>query len=391
MAGTFPAQQSGGAITISSTALGFTKISDNQYYLNNNGVNANPTTEKFTFTFADGASFYITDLNNGAAPSSFYRNVVGIPSAADTGYGSTINITGGSSGSNNTSTYDIYDTTTNALLIDNFQPQGIGDTYYIDPIANFEYTSGTLTVRTPTRSGGQGQGWSDIFEFGAVTYNPTPNDYRGGAGSATPLTLPLSIPCFYQGTQITLASGITISVEDLNIGDLIHTHKGPMPLKWLGRRKVTKSVRQEYPHQLPVIIEKGALGVNMPSTNLMVSEGHTILVYGYLTCAHLLENDINCYRANCDDLPDEFEYFHLEFEEEEVLLLSNGAPTASYVNVQTRMLFDNYQEYIDFYGDLNAEIKPLEYKHRRTECFLDPYKAVVRRSFQEPASLCTPN
>lgn len=118
----------------------------------------------------------------------------------------------------------------------------------------------------------------------------------------------------------------------------------------------------------------------------MVSEGHTILAYGYLTCAHLLENDINCYRAHCDDLPEEFEYFHLEFEEEEVLLLSNGAPTASYVNVQTRMLFDNYQEYINLYGDLNAEIKPLEYKHSRTACFLDPYKAVVRRSFQEPAA-----
>jgi hypothetical protein len=160
-----------------------------------------------------------------------------------------------------------------------------------------------------------------------------------------------------------------------------------MPLKWLGRRKVTKSVRQQYPHQLPVVIEKGALGFNMPNTDLMVSQGHTILVEGHLICACLLENDINCYRAHCDDLPDDFEYFHLEFAEEEVLLPSNGTPTASYVNTQSRMMFDNYQEYIDLYGDLNAEIKPLEYKHRRTACFLDPYKAVVRRSFQEPTQV----
>ena len=194
-----------------------------------------------------------------------------------------------------------------------------------------------------------------------------------------------SVPCFYQGTQITLASGQNISVEDLNIGDLIHTHKGPLPLKWLARRKVTKSIRQQFPHQLPVVIESGALGVNMLNNNLMVSQGHTILVEGHLICACLLENDINCYRANCDDLSDDFEYFHLEFQDEEVLVLSNGAPTASYVNTQTRMMFDNYQEYVDLYGDLNAEIKPLKYKHRRTACFLDPYKAVVRRSFQEPA------
>ena len=48
------------------------------------------------------------------------------------------------------------------------------------------------------------------------------------------------------------------------------------------------------------------------------------------------------------------------------------------------MMFDNYQEYVDLYGDLNAEITPIDYKYARTECFLDPYKAVVRRSFQDP-------
>jgi len=277
-------------------------------------------------------------------------------------------------------------------LFNDFTPQGAGNGYSV-PIANFEYSSGTLTVRTPTSAGGGFSSRASIDSTGTPTYSSPVTGYRGGAGSATPLTFNLSgyvpasssVPCFYQGTLITLASGQTLSVEDLHIGDLIHTNKGPLPLKWLPRRKVTKPVRQQFPHQLPVVIESGALGVNIPSTDLMVSEGHTILVYGYLTCAHLLENDINCYRAHCDDLPDEFEYFHLEFEEEEVLLLSNGAPTASYVNVQTRMLFDNYQEYINLYGDLNAEIKPLEYKHSRTARFLDPYKAVVRRSFQEPA------
>jgi hypothetical protein len=360
------------------------------------GVNANPTTEKFTFTFADGGSFYLTDLNQGGLSSSENlfglggSNLVGIPSTPDAGYGSTINVIGGLS---SISTYDIYDATSNVRLVDNFRPQVSVDGNYFNPIANFEYLSGTLTVRTPTNSSTilNNNSKLAIDSTGTPTYATAVTGYKGGAGSATPLTFKLSgytppaTPCFYQGTQITLASGKTISVEDLNIGDLIHTHKGGLPLKWLGRRKVAKYIRQEYPHQLPVVIERCALGVNMPSTDLMVSQGHTILVEGHLICACLLENEINCYRADCDDLPDDFEYFHLEFEDEEVLLLSNGTPTASYVNVQTRMVFDNYQEYIDLYGDLNAEIKPLEYKHRRTVCYLDPYKAVVRRSFQEPA------
>ena len=90
MAGTFIVPQSGGAITISSAAAGFTQNSANQYYLNSGGGGGtNPTTQKFTFTFADGASFYITDLNNYTAQSQPYQNVVGIPSTADTGYGST--------------------------------------------------------------------------------------------------------------------------------------------------------------------------------------------------------------------------------------------------------------------------------------------------------------
>ena len=390
MAGPYKVPQSGGAISIPSNALGFTqKINPYQYYLNSGGVNANPTTEKFTFTCADGGSFYLTDLNEGFAASSNTRNVVGIPSTANAGFGSTINVTGGGGF---ISRYDIYDATSNSVLFNDFTPQGAGNGYF-QPIANFEYSSGTLTVRTPTSAGGGFFSTASIDSTGTPTYSSPVTGYRGGAGSATPLTFNLSgyvpasssVPCFYQGTLITLASGQNIAVEDLAIGDLIHTHKGPLPLKWLARRKVTKSVRQQFPHQLPVVIERGALGVNMPRTDLMVSEGHTILVDGHLICAALLENEINCYRARCEDLPDEYYYFHLEFQDEEVLVLSNGAPTASYVNTQTRMMFDNYQEYVDLYGDLNAEIKPLEYKHRRTVCFLDPYKAVVRRSFQEPA------
>ena len=161
--------------------------------------------------------------------------------------------------------------------------------YYNDPIANFEYTSGTLTIRTPTRSGGPGIAFIGApgTPQGVVTYIPDaiPDGYRGGAGgtlgpnaqsqyisggingnTSTPwvfsLTTPATniVPCFYQGTLITLASGQTKSVEDLAIGEIIHTHKGPLPLKWLARRKVTKPVRQQFPHQLPVEIEKRCNG-----------------------------------------------------------------------------------------------------------------------------------
>jgi len=330
-------------------------------------------------------NIYITGQS---APNNFQVGLYGSGVNAITP-GSLISVLSGPSSPAESATSNYIPTTTLSLS---------SDTQYWLGFTLSSDTGGSNSTRVkighnPSSNTTLGAGWSVPANYENQNgVGSDPNSATYGLIFSLSGYVPASVPCFYQGTQITLTDGITISVEDLNIGDLIHTHKGPMPLKWLGRRKVTKSARQEYPHQLPVVIESGALGVNMPSTNLMVSEGHTILVEGHLLiCAHLLENDINCYRANCDDLPDDFEYFHLEFAEEEVLLLSNGALTASYVNIQTRMVFDNYQEYIDLYGDLNAVIKPLEYKYRRTGCFLDPYKAVVRRSFQEPASLCTPN
>jgi hypothetical protein len=376
----------------------------------NNGGGAELPPAEFDIEFTDGSGIKLTNFSEYTFASSDRVNVIGIPSSAAGIFANSVNIIGGAAFPAN---FDIRDLKSGALLIDDYIPQTIFNGY-LQPAAQFGYTSGQLTIQAPRTTGIVSN--NSINSTGAFTSTPTlpyvagagytptastgqsspqylSGGVAGGVAGGDPWVFSLSVPtppspstpCFYQGTQITITSGKTISVEDLNIGDLIHTHKGPMPLKWLGRRKVTKSVRQQYPHQLPVIIEKGALGPNMPSTDLMVSQGHTILVEGHLICACLLENEINCYRANCNDLPEDFEYFHLEFEQEEVLLLSNGTPTASYVNTQTRMMFDNYQEYIDLYGDLNAEIKPLEYKHRRTACFLDPYKAVVRRSFQEPA------
>jgi hypothetical protein len=187
MAGPFIVPQSGGAITISSTAAGFRQESANQYYMATGGT---VQSDRFTFTFADGGSFYLTDFTDlNFSTDSIY--VVGIPSAADIGYGSTVNVIGSS---NLNATYDIHDATSNVKLVDNFQPQANSAPYYSQSIANFEYLSGLLTVRTPTQSSGSVAGGTSIGTTGTVTYlEPVNvNGYRGGAGSATPLSFALS-------------------------------------------------------------------------------------------------------------------------------------------------------------------------------------------------------
>jgi hypothetical protein len=192
MAGTFIVPQSGGAVTVSSTAAGFTQNSNPyQYYLNRDGTSQQ--SDRFTFTFADGRSFYLTGFNQfgGFNTSSNLRNVVGIPSTADAGYGSTINVIGGV---NFTDTYDIYDATSNALLVDNFQPQvALSANSFLQPIANFEYSSGILTVRTPTQSSGSFK-LASIPSTGTPLYDSPVTSYRGGAGSAAPLSFALTNP-----------------------------------------------------------------------------------------------------------------------------------------------------------------------------------------------------
>ena len=189
---TYSVPQSGGAISISSNAAGFTQNSNPyQYYLNNNDTSQ--TSDKFTFTFADGGSFYLTNFNEFEVGfnSSDTSNVVGIPSTANAGFGSTINVIGGFGF---LATYDIYDATNNTRLVDDFQPQPtpIVSGSYFEPIANFEYSSGLLTVRTPTNSSENNIGSASIGSTGTNTNTPSETGYRGGAGSATPLTFNLS-------------------------------------------------------------------------------------------------------------------------------------------------------------------------------------------------------
>ena len=97
---TYSVTQSGSAISISSSAAGFFQQSNPyQYYLNSGGNSQQ--SDKYTLTFADGGSFYLTDFSQtgsafgNAFASSSSSNVVGIPNAPDSGYGSTINVIGG--------------------------------------------------------------------------------------------------------------------------------------------------------------------------------------------------------------------------------------------------------------------------------------------------------
>ncbi len=86
--------------------------------------------------------------------------------------------------------------------------------------------------------------------------------------------------CFTAGTAIDTPTGPR-AVEALAPGDLVCTEdNGPMPLRWIGQRRVGRAELRANPRLRPVVFEPGALGAGLPRRRLAVSPQHRILRAG---------------------------------------------------------------------------------------------------------------
>ncbi len=135
-------------------------------------------------------------------------------------------------------------------------------------------------------------------------------------------------PCFAAGTRIATARG-EVAVEDLAVGDVVLTmDSGLKPIRWIGRRSVPGTG-----DFAPIRIRAGAVG-NV--RDLVVSPMHRILVRGWqaelyfgdsellVAAKHLVDGR----RIHVDPVP-EVEYFHILFDQHEVIF-SDGAATESF-------------------------------------------------------------
>lgn len=121
-----------------------------------------------------------------------------------------------------------------------------------------ENTDGTWS---PTSS-------SFSFQYGGYNFS----DY----GAAVPTTPPL---CFTAGTQIEVADGETINVEDLRQGDMVMTaDRGLQPVKWIGINTLSGAKLKAQENIRPIRIKAGALGDGLPMQDLIVSPQHRMLV-----------------------------------------------------------------------------------------------------------------
>ena len=86
--------------------------------------------------------------------------------------------------------------------------------------------------------------------------------------------------CFTPGTRIMTPDGARL-IEHLRPGDAIRTKdNGPQQVIWTGHRRMTGARLYAMPHLRPVRFRSGALGIERPDADLLVSPQHRMLVKG---------------------------------------------------------------------------------------------------------------
>lgn len=163
-----------------------------------------------------------------------------------------------------------------------------------------------------------------------------------------------SQPCYCPGTLILTERGER-PVEDLVIGDRLVTASGAVrPIKWIGRRSYSGRFILGRADIQPICIQAGALGTNRPRRDLWISPHHAMYLEGVLIEAHALVNEASIVQPmNSTDVS----YFHIELDSHDIII-AEGALSESFVDDDSRMMFQNAHEYAELYG---TDAKPAIY------------------------------
>lgn len=141
--------------------------------------------------------------------------------------------------------------------------------------------------------------------------------------------------CFVAGTMIEAKNG-PIAVEDLGIGDMVLTRdEGYQPIRWIGTARIPAVTLSRKPNLRPIRIKAGALGEDVPSSDLLVSPQHRILVrsriaqrmFGTIEVLVAAKQLLQLDGIDYDDVAS-VEYVHILFDKHQVVV-SNGAETES--------------------------------------------------------------
>jgi hypothetical protein len=160
----------------------------------------------------------------------------------------------------------------------------------------------------------------------------------------------ISVTCFRAGTRIRTSRG-EVPVEKLRKGDtiLVQTGDGQIvsqPIVWIGQRSVDCRRHLRPKNIWPVRIVSGTFGPGRPSRDLFLSPDHAVFVDAVLIPVKHLINDRTITQVPVPSV----EYFHVELPTHAVLL-AEGLPVESYLDVNSRTNFANGGASVELFPD----------------------------------------
>ncbi|VAW05388.1 hypothetical protein MNBD_ALPHA07-1774 [hydrothermal vent metagenome] len=221
---------------------------------------------------------------------------------------------------------------------------------------NLGRDSDTFIVDTPssgTIDGGEGlndgsvSGDIDVIDLSAFTAGVDytivfdPLDMENGTinftgGDVITFSNIETIVCFTRDTHIDTLLG-PVRVQDLAVGDMVRTvDHGLQPIRWIGTRKLNTHHLNGAPQFYPIRIKAGALGDDLPITDLSVSPQHRMLLSSYRAELMFGEHEVLATaKSLCimdgvyTDHVTEVEYFHILFDAHEIIF-AEGSPSESF-------------------------------------------------------------
>lgn len=145
--------------------------------------------------------------------------------------------------------------------------------------------------------------------------------------------------CFVSGTRLVTSKG-HVAIEDLAAGDWVQGSQGWRKVKWIGWRKygaaafLTPNSAQRI---APIRIRAHAFAEHIPSSDLLVSPWHHLLVEGMLVRANDLVNGITITQELSATSVD---YYHVELEQFDVVM-AHGMYSESWADGSNRDFFQN--------------------------------------------------
>jgi hypothetical protein len=143
--------------------------------------------------------------------------------------------------------------------------------------------------------------------------------------------------CFTPGTRIETPDGPRL-VEELREGDRVQTKdNGAQDIQWIGSRRMTGARLFAMPKLRPIRIRAGALGIERPDSELLVSPEHRMLVQGDVARALFNTPEVlvaakdllNSGTVSVDLAMREVTYVHLLLPRHQILW-ANGVETESF-------------------------------------------------------------